>query len=155
MRRIGARLSVAAVVVTGIVYAAAPVWTTQTSGVTAGFRGVSAVSDSVVWASGTGATVVRTGDGGATWQTLAVPDAAGLDFRDIDAVDVNTAYVLSIDTGKSHIFKTTDAGAHWVLQFTPEPNVFLDAMSFADATHGFAIVDPIDSTFVLFTTSDG
>ncbi len=138
-----------------VLQAAAPAWTVQTSGVTAGFRGVSAVSDTVVWASGTNGTVVRTSDGGATWQKLTVPDAAALDFRDIDAVDANTAYVLSIDMGKSHVFKTTDAGAHWVMQFTPEPNVFLDAMSFSDATHGFAIADSIDGKFVLFATSDG
>jgi photosystem II stability/assembly factor-like uncharacterized protein len=123
--------------------------------VTASFRGVSAVSDAVVWVSGSAGTVVRTVDGGQTWQKVIVPDSAGLDFRDIDAIDANTAYVLSIDKGKSHIFKTVDAGAHWVMQFTPDPGVFLDAMSFRDATHGYAIADSMAGRFVLFATSDG
>ena len=56
-----------------VVYAlTAPRWTVQTSGVTARLRGVSAVSERVAWASGSGATVLRTTDGGATWQKLTV-----------------------------------------------------------------------------------
>ena len=96
---------------------AAPRWTTQTSGVTARLRGVSAVSERVAWASGSGATVLRTVDGGQTWQKLHVTDDA-LDFRDIDAVDAETAYILSIGNGPaSRIYKTTDAGKTWKLQF--------------------------------------
>ena len=45
----------------------APAWTDQSSGVTARLRGVSAVSDRVAWASGSGGTVLRTSDGGAQW----------------------------------------------------------------------------------------
>src|SRR5437870_3089269 len=71
-----------------------PHWTSQTSGVTARLRGVSAVSDKVAWASGAGGTVLRTADGGTTWQRLIVPDARRLDFRDVDAVSETTAYVL-------------------------------------------------------------
>ena len=49
-----------------------PRWTMQTSGVTVRLRGVSAVSERVAWASGAGSTVLRTDDGGATWQKLTV-----------------------------------------------------------------------------------
>ena len=58
----------------------------HSSGVTARLRGVSAVSDRVAWASGSGSTVLRTADGGATWQKLTVTTDA-VDFRDIDAID--------------------------------------------------------------------
>src|ERR1051326_9580206 len=75
---------------------AAPQWTTQTSGVTARLRGVSAVNERFAWASGSGSTVLRTGDRGATWKKITVTGDA-LDFRDIDAIDEQTAYVLSID----------------------------------------------------------
>ena len=69
-----------------------------------------------------------------------------VDFRDIDAIDERTAYVLSIGNGAtSRIYKTTDAGATWTLQFANEdPKVFLDAMTFWDATHGIAMSDSID-----------
>lgn len=122
---------------------AAPVWTDQPSGVSARFRGISAVSDRVAWASGSGGTIVRTSDGGATWQRLAVPNAEKLDFRDIDAVSDDTAYALSIGNGESsRIYKTTDAGKTWTLQFTnTDPKAFFDAMAFWDAERGIAFSD--------------
>src|SRR6266852_4447742 len=96
-----------------------PHWTLQSSGVTSRLRGVSAVSGRVTWASGSGSTVLRTADGGATWQKLSVTaDPKDMvDFRDIDAIDAQTAYVLSIGNGSaSRIYKTTDTGATWILQ---------------------------------------
>ena len=80
-----------------------PHWTLQSSGVTSRLRGVSAVSDRVAWASGSGSTVLRTNDGGATWQKLTVTTDQ-LDFRDIDAIDARTAYVLSIGNGPASSF---------------------------------------------------
>ncbi len=89
-------------------------WIEQTSGTKARLRGVSVVSDKIAWASGANGTCLRTTDGGATWQTLKVPDAESLDFRDVDAFDANTAYLLSIGDGeKSRIYKTTDGGHTW------------------------------------------
>src|SRR6185295_13949385 len=113
---------------------ATPRWTIQTSGVAARLRGVSAVSERVAWASGSGSTVLRTTDGGQTWQKLHVSDET-LDFRDVDAIDAQTAYILSIGNGPaSRIYKTTDAGKTWKLQFkNDEEKAFLDAMSFWDA----------------------
>jgi len=80
-----------------------------------------------------------------------------LDFRDIDAIDENTAYVLSIGNGAaSRIYKTLDGGATWVLQFRNEdPKVFLDAMSFWDADHGIVIGDSVDGKFCILTTANG
>ena len=135
---------------------AAPHWTMQTSGVNVRLRGVSAVSERVAWASGAGATVLRTVDGGTTWQKLTVTDEA-LDFRDIDAVDEQTAYALSAGNGPaSRIYKTTDAGKTWQLQFKNEdPQAFVDAMTFWDANHGIAFGDSLDLQFYILTTDDG
>jgi photosystem II stability/assembly factor-like uncharacterized protein len=134
-----------------------PSWTTQTSGVTARLRGVSAVSPNVVWASGAAGTVIRTSDGGKTWRRLAVPEAEQLEFRDVDAVDERTAYLLSIGSGAaSRIYKTSDAGATWTLQFRNEdPKAFYDAMAFRNAVHGFAFSDSVEDTFVILRTDDG
>ena len=133
-----------------------PQWTLQTSGVTARLRGVSAVSDRVAWASGSGSSVLRTTDGGATWQKLTVTSDA-LDFRDVDAIDASTAYVLSIGNGPaSRIYKTVDAGLSWTLQFkSDDPRAFYDAMSFWDAAHGIVIGDSIDGKFCVLTTENG
>jgi photosystem II stability/assembly factor-like uncharacterized protein len=138
------------------VFFAAPTWTLQTSGVTARLRGVSAVNARVAWASGSGSTVLRTEDGGGSWKKLTVTTDA-LDFRDIDAIDENTAYVLSIGNGAaSRIYKTTDGGKTWGLQFrNDDPKRFLDAMSFWDADHGLVIGDSIDRHFDILLTSNG
>jgi photosystem II stability/assembly factor-like uncharacterized protein len=132
-------------------------WTPQASGVTTRLRGVSAVSARVAWASGATGTVLRTVNGGTNWQQLAVPDAATLDFRDIDAVNDRTAFVLSIGPGEaSRIYRTTDAGATWDLQFTNlDPRAFFDAMAFWDAHRGVAFSDSIDGRFVVLITRDG
>src|SRR5262245_10740005 len=121
----------------------APAWTDQPSGVTARLRGVSAVSDRIAWASGSAGTVLRTADAGATWQTLAIPGAEKLDFRDIDAIDGQIAYVLSIGSGdSSRIYKTIDGGRTFTLQFTnDDPKAFFDAMAFWDADRGIAFSD--------------
>jgi len=139
-----------------LVMLATPRWTTQTSGVTARLRGVSAVSEQVAWASGSGSTVLRTIDGGTSWQKLHVTDET-LDFRDVDAIDAQTAYILSIGNGAaSRIYKTTDAGKTWKLQFkNDDEKAFLDAMSFWDANHGIAFGDSVDKKFYILTTSDG
>ena len=133
-----------------------PPWTQQTSNVNARLRGVSAVNARIAWASGSGSTVLRTDDGGTTWKKLIVTSDA-LDFRDIDAIDENTAYVLSIGNGAaSRIYKTVDGGATWVLQFRNEdPKAFLDAMSFWDANHGIVIGDSVDGKFYILTTANG
>ena len=133
-----------------------PVWTLQTSNVNARLRGVSAVNDRIAWASGSGSTVLRTDDGGATWKRVAVTDDR-LDFRDIDAIDETTAYVLSIGNGAaSRIYKTVDRGLTWTQQFrNDDEHAFLDAMSFWDADHGIVIGDSIDRQFYILTTANG
>ena len=133
-----------------------PQWTLQKSNVTERLRGVSAVSDRVAWASGSGSTVLRTEDGGATWKKLTVTSDK-LDFRDIDAINERTAYVLAIGNGDaSRIYKTTDAGATWTLQFrNTEAQAFYDAMSFWDANHGIVIGDSIAGQFCILITENG
>lgn len=134
-----------------------PAWTTLQSNVTSRLRGVSVVSDRVAWASGAGGTVLRTEDGGRSWQRLAVPDSEKLDFRDVDAVDHRTAYILSIGPGdQSRIYRTDDAGKTWTLQFrNTEAKAFYDAMTLVDADRGVAIGDSIDGQFVVLHTENG
>jgi photosystem II stability/assembly factor-like uncharacterized protein len=111
----------------------------------------------VAWASGDKGTYARTTDGGHTWQTGTVPGASELDFRDVDAFDANTAYLLSIGEGeKSRIYKTTDGGKRWELQFkSNRPEAFFDAMAFWDRDHGIALSDPVGGRFLIIATSDG
>jgi photosystem II stability/assembly factor-like uncharacterized protein len=132
-------------------------WRPQVSGTEARLRGLGVVDRDVAWASGIGGTCLRTTDGGKTWVAMAVPGANALDFRDVHAVDADTAYVLSIGEGeKSRIYKTTDGGTTWAVQHTNRvPKGFLDAITFWDAKHGLAVGDPVDGKFMILTTDNG
>jgi photosystem II stability/assembly factor-like uncharacterized protein len=120
-------------------------------------RGISAVSSKVAWASGAKGTVLRTVDGGENWETLVIAGSDSLDFRDIQAFDQNTAFVLSIGPGdQSRIYKTSDGGKIWQRQFTnSDPKAFYDCFAFWDSTHGIAVSDSVDGKFPLIATSDG
>jgi photosystem II stability/assembly factor-like uncharacterized protein len=132
-------------------------WDTQDFGTTARLRGLSVVDGRVAWASGADGTVLRTVDGGETWDRKFVPNAADLDFRDIEAVDEQVAVLLSIGVGDlSRIYRTTDGGETWTLRHAnPDPDGFLDALAFWDADHGLAMGDPVGGRFVILTTDDG
>ena len=126
-------------------------WQKQTVETDAGFRGLSVVSENVIWASGTGGTVIKTIDGGKNWTVIKIPEAEKLDFRDIEAFDENTAYILSIGTGESsRIYKTTDGGKTWKLQFkNTDEKAFFDALAFWDKDNGIAMSDPVDGNYFL------
>lgn len=132
-------------------------WIKQNVDTTASLRGLSVVNQKVVWASGTGGTVIRTIDAGKTWNVMTVPGAEKLDFRDIEAFDSNTAYILSIGNGElSRIYKTTDGGKNWNLQFkNTDEKAFFDAIACRSYSRCFAMADPIDNSFTLIGTSDG
>jgi photosystem II stability/assembly factor-like uncharacterized protein len=136
--------------------AGAQSWTPVTSGTTANLRGVSAKGQTV-WVSGDKGTVLRSTDNGATWRSVSPRGVADLDFRDIEAIDAQTAFLLSSGEGpNSRIYKTTDAGATWALLATNlEPKGFWDCMSFCDPTHGIIVGDPVDGRFTIMTTIDG
>ena len=132
-------------------------WQKQTVETKASLRGLDVVNEKIIWASGTGGSFLRTTDGGKTWKIGKVPEADKLDFRDVEAVDAKTAYLLSIGEGEnSRIYKTTDGGESWRLQFkNTNPKAFFDALDFWDANNGIAMSDPVDGFYYLIATKDG
>lgn len=142
----------------GLLVLAPPfVWKPQAVNTDASLRGLRVVSSKVVWASGTKGTFLMTSDGGAHWRAGVVPDAGALDFRDVEAFDADTAYLLAIGEGeKSRLYKTADGGGHWHLLFTnPDAKGFFDALAFWDRAHGILLGDPVNGHFAIFTTGDG
>ncbi len=131
------------------------VWVIQDSGTDESFRGLHVISKSIVWASGTNGTVIRTTDGGKTWSVIQVPGAEGLDFRDIHAFDQNKAVIISAGA-PARIYRTTDGGKTWTMTFEhPSEKAFFDAMSFRNDLDGIAMSDPIDDRVLLIATNDG
>ena len=135
---------------------AAAQWQMQESHTQESLRGLSVWNDQVVWASGTHGTYVVTRDGGKSWKAAQVPGAEALDFRDVEAFG-DTVYLLAAGPGEqSRIYKTTDGGGHWQLQFTNhEPKGFFDCMAFWDERHGIAVGDPVNGKFQIITTANG
>lgn len=132
----------------------------QSSGVASRLQAVAAVNENVGWASGLDGAVVRTLDGGASWQRLSGPGGAGsetLQFRDIHAFDADTAYLLAAGEGDlSRIYRTDDGGASWRLQFLNlDPRGFLDCFDFWDRERGLAYGDSIDGELFVLTTGNG
>src|SRR5215207_6740471 len=133
-------------------------WQLTPTGSTAGFRGLSAVSEDVAWVGSDAGTVLRTTDRGATWDSVGPPGTAGLLFRDVETFDENTALVLSIGFTPDafRIYRTTNGGQTWTLTFqNTEPTAFYDCMAFFDKHRGLALSDPINGRFRILATSDG
>jgi len=138
--------------------AASAQWTYATSGTSAELRGLSAASEHVVWASGSGGTVLRSTDGGRTWTVDTVPGATHLDFRAIHAHDERTAVIVSAgeaEKGLARIFATGDAGRGWDLVYATDiAGAFLDAIAFRDRRRGVTLGDPVGGRFFLLESAD-
>jgi photosystem II stability/assembly factor-like uncharacterized protein len=141
------------------------IWIVQHRGIDTNLRGVSvgvSVDSShgarpVVWASGSNGVILQSKDLGTTWDRLRVQGGATLDFRSIQAFDARKAYVMSIgDSGNSRIYKTTDGGKNWKLQYADKrKEFFLDALVCVSEIECFTVGDPIDGKFVVLHTRDG
>jgi photosystem II stability/assembly factor-like uncharacterized protein len=142
-----------------------PFWSPQPAGIETNLRGISVARGVgaghtpryVVWASGSHGTVLRAIEGGKDFEQIKVAGAETLDFRDVEAFDEETAYVMSSGEGeKSRIYKTADGGKNWRLQYSdPRTGFFLDALACASRTHCVALSDPVDGKFLVLSTSDG
>ncbi|AWV99073.1 YCF48-related protein [Arcticibacterium luteifluviistationis] len=134
-------------------------WQMLESGTSASFRSMDVVNKKVVWAGGSNNTVLKTINGGKTWQNYAVNPELTLDFRGIKGFDKNIAIAVSAglaEEGQAKIFKTTDGGLTWSLVFeTKLKGVFLDGIAFFDKMYGMVIGDPIDNQAYILETKDG
>ena len=133
-------------------------WQPVPTGSAARLRGLSAVSGSVAWASGSGlGAVLRTVDAGATWASVAPPGAEGLDLRDVEASSATHAVVLAVGIGPAaRIYVTDDGGATWAEAFhNTDERAYYDCLAFSTPERGLALSDPVDGAFRLLETSDG
>ncbi|WP_017731873.1 WD40/YVTN/BNR-like repeat-containing protein [Nafulsella turpanensis] len=127
----------------------------QPSGSQSSLRGLSAVSDKIVWASGTEGQFLRTTDGGKNWQKGTVTGADSLDFRDIQAFSATEAVVASAGQ-PARIYHTTDAGKSWKMVYDDKTGqAFFDALAFWNNEEGMAMSDPVNGYFLLLKTEDG
>jgi photosystem II stability/assembly factor-like uncharacterized protein len=118
------------------------------------FRGISALSDDVIWASSNQGVVVKTEDGGINWTILKIPGAEGIQFRDIHLFNEKTALIMG-SGWPTRIYKTLDAGLNWRLVYENNDSaVFLDGFDFWPDGSGLCFGDPVDGKFFLLKTDD-
>ena len=121
----------------------------------ASLRGLYVVDEDVVWASGSGGTVLRSVDGGETWAVNIVPGAGENDFRSIYAWNEKRAMVFGV-AGPEFGYITNDGGESWdvVYQDTTK-GLFFNSLKFADEKNGLAVSDPINRKLFVLRTEDG
>jgi hypothetical protein len=137
-----------------------PTLTPQDSGTTSGLIAVWPVNPQVVWASGRNGTYTVTTDGGETWNAAVVPGAEMLQFRDVQAFSADVAYLMSIGTSGDptdfRVYKTTDGGATWEIQFENQnPSAFYDGFAFWTPRRGILHSDSVNGLFPDLRTIDG
>ncbi len=119
------------------------------------FRGISVVTDRLVWVSGNNGKVGRSADAGNTWTWFTIPGYEKRDFRDIEAFSFSTAIIMAV-AEPAIILKTTDAGKTWKKVYeNNSPGMFLDAMEFWNEESGIVLGDPINGKFFISRTYDG
>ena len=136
----------------------APSWHLVHHGGSADLRAISPVSRRVVWASGSGGTVLRTTDGGRSWKDVGPKGASALEFRGMKAFDARHAVLMSIGDhpGDFRTYLTSDGGRHWrVTNQNTNPQAFYDCMSFFDRRHGLILSDPVNGRFRILITANG
>lgn len=118
-------------------------------------RGLSVVTDNVLWASGTGGQVGNSTDAGVHWQWTTVTGCDSCDWRSIYAFDARKAIVLNAGE-PALIFLTEDGGTSWTQVFRDNrPGIFFDAMQFFNEKEGIAIGDPLAHKFTVIRTHNG
>jgi len=121
----------------------------------ASFRGLSVVNDHVIWASGSKGTVVRSVDGGKTWDKRNPAGHDKLDFRSLYAFDEHHAVVANAGS-PAFVLRTDDGGKTWNMAFTStHADAFLDGIDFWNATDGLLYGDPMDGKMLMLRTRDG
>ena len=122
---------------------AAPRVTEQQSNTTQLIQAVHAVSNDVVWGAAHGGVVLRTIDGGAHWEVKPTPAGDSIEFRDVHALNADTAWIMSAGSGKaSRIYRTNDGGATWALQnINADTAAFYDCITFLTPKIGVVFSD--------------
>lgn len=116
-------------------------------------RGMSVVSNQIIWVSGSGGAVGKSLDGGKSFQWMTVRGYEKRDFRDIEAYNQKTAIIMAI-AEPALILKTVDGGENWYKVFEDSTKgMFLDAMN-AEAKTIQVIGDPINGKAFFAMSND-
>jgi len=130
-------------------------WTIQNSGVSISLFSVKAVNQNIAWTAGDSGIVLKTTNGGSTWNSVGGGAIGSNTVNAIDALDVNNAFVTTTSSsGPTYIYRTTNGGTTWQQVFS-QSDGFIDAIKMYDANNGIALGDPVDGKWTILSTIDG
>ena len=129
-------------------------WVVQQSGVNDSLTAVMAVSNNVVWAGGTDGKVLRTINGGTTWNSVG-GGAIGTDIvNTVEALDANTALVATYSETGGKIFKTINGGSSWSSVYSIT-GAFIGGIQMKNTLEGYAVGSPIEGRWLVLKTTNG
>ncbi len=147
-------------------------WQSQSTAFADSLRGIKhiwAVDNNIVWAVAYDATpndsaiqeFTKTINGGSLWTTGIINGCAGFSVNSVFALNADTAWVTLYhpDNDGGRIMRTNNGGLSWTHQSTA---LFVDSLEaypnmvyFWDANVGFAMGDPTNGYFEIYTTVNG
>jgi photosystem II stability/assembly factor-like uncharacterized protein len=139
-------------------------WTTQYSGLQSSLNTKQlyfvAIDENTCWAAHlhdmSGATYIRTTNGGTNWIASSIPDASSLIACNMTATDANNAWIAfdstSGSTTSSGIFRTTNGGVSWTKQIAAKDPMFV---YFFDNSNGLVVGKPQGGYWAIYTTTNG
>ena len=129
-------------------------WETIDTSSQASLRGLVAIDQNIAWACGSKGTILRTRDGGQSWQRLLIPGLESVEIRSIHAWDFDSAIVATAGQ-PAQIHKTVDGGRTWLQVYEHRsPQAFFDGMRFSSEQNGIAFSDPIDGKWLILQTQN-
>lgn len=130
------------------------VWELGPTGTKASLRALSAPSERVLWAAGSGGTIIRSEDSGSSWQNCNPEGYESVEFRALHAWDERHACAASAGT-PAVILHTSNAGEDWQVAYrNVAPEAFFDGLKFWDAEHGVAFSDPVAGAWLVLESAD-
>ena len=132
-------------------YAQIQPWTKLQPPVNVTLRYLSFIDSLTGWAAGEAGTIIRTTDGGDTWE---VQNSTVQTFiSDIFFLDKNLGWATTIEDAfpfNSIIIKTTNGGEDWTAENFPDPSEYIRTIFFFDSLNGLA-----GGTYIAYTSDGG
>lgn len=126
---------------------------TSATGITASVRSISVVNDNVVWAAANTGNVLRTTNGGTSWQNVGGGVIGTASVYNIFGLSDQIA-LCTTSPANTFVYRTTNGGANWTQVFT-ETGGFINAIWMTSNTNGFMTGDPVSGRWSLWKTTNG
>ena len=120
----------------------------------ASIRGISVVDTNIIWLSGSKSTVLKSIDGGRSWDSLKVHSLELLDFRAVEAFSDKEAIIVSVGF-PSRVYKTKDGGKSWnLVHENLDSSAFMNSIYFKSEQEGIIFGDMLGDRHLILKTVD-